>query len=352
LTKCQAKWKTIPLKMKHHLQARAQRQTAVRLRALEGDRAHARAALALLQDRAAALHVEQGLLNNLDMCRFTMNDFQKLDAMLSSGVYSAPVVQAWVGQAVEGPAGLQQHQRLALEQFAAEPMAKRQPEWMKLICQNRDAFRDCIIRRQGATDGSAQLFLFATQQPLQAHALRLRACLGAASPMASGFVALDDVCSVYAHNYTCEGERCYVDMVDAWPEGTTGEDLEVIPRASCTGQGRVVSDSDPIAFADFTHNFAVPAGTRHGARGLRIPADTLDKFPWVQDVLHGSSGHEAHCSHGEGAPGSSGAVAVAGLEPTDAELEDAWQALMAKREDVETLKQDADANFVVSVRGG
>ena len=350
MKKCNSKWASVPPSRKQHYHDIAVIETEVRLRALEGDRAHARAHLDLQKARTELTRSQEGARNILSSCRFSDLDFKLMEQDMASPFLTSHVVDQMVASSLQPPASFEPCDHEILESFVERSPVRDHPAWLKLVCHNRLHFNDCILlSTKVGEEKKGYLFVFATQSPMMVSFMPLFRMRPVLPLMGGGENQLDMRRPTFCNEFRYDGQLLYIDEVGDMPFEEGGHDIEVVSRVEFFGYQCLVSDDMPVSFAEFSKHFEPPSQCRQQERKFQVPADVLEAHPWLKDVLAGNGGRPGG-SHGGGGGDRADFVGDGVLKDEDIDL--AWEALYAKREEWEDLKKDRGSHFVVNVRGG
>ena len=159
--------------------------------------------------------------------------------------------------------------------------------WLKLVCKRRAVFKDCAFIMP---DGSAYLFIYATQNPLEVSLLALQDD-GAVAPPLSDVQGVDlflsQSCIVWAHQFkykigdTVDGHA----LQECDPEG---RNVKVVQGVCLMGGWKAVSDSPAMAFMDFADSLPesdlpVTGKPKKATPHATISKDLLSKHPWLAE---------------------------------------------------------------------
>jgi len=338
----------LPLHRKRDYDELALEATRVHRCSVEGDLAHAHAALQLFRRRLDEEKALTGTPNMLGECRFDDRSLQQVAERLSSGTLGR---DGWCERWFKGPA-LNDDHKASLDQF--QPISETRalvPAWAALVCTHRDIFRDCAFAsaRPEAT-GKVWLLTYATQKPRLAMFLELsRAHHVQRCPSC---VPLDAADVTFVHDFRYEIDCKTFASAEALPVMEDGSDILVIPDIAMIGHCRAVSDAEACAWNEFRPLVQLVSGREPTARPKKPapPPTMLEAHPWIRDLLRNARGNVSKegADKGDVAEDLDG-MPLAGASDTDVDA--AWQELNAVHQAlVEAPGLGASEDFTCFVR--
>ena len=258
-----------------------------RLRAFEGDLATMRTQLGIQRARAAEDYERRNPFN-MEQCKWSADDMERLQVLWDQGGFTETKVQSLRDAAARAPEPPDMDDKLEVGTIVLEKAPEvEKPTWLPDVCNLRQHFLETGFRVR-SEDPAVQpryfAFCFAKQNPYALALARLkRRPLAAAVPLSRS--SPNELHTWWLHDFVFDSKsfvRCDRDMV-GWNEDL----VDVIPHLVFMQGGRVASDLEPIGLADFLATLPAvrrverAAAERNSAEAVSAAAKFVRENPWA-----------------------------------------------------------------------
>ena len=316
--------------------------------------------LAVLEARETSETTLTAGLNRLSNSRFTEPQLQLLNDKVQNKEASTQVLRKRALSMVSAPGALPMQMEAKLQEYlSSEPASTGStlPGWSKILCRGRQHFQECVLQLQRA--GEAQLsllFLFAMQNPLQAHFLVLhvhRDSVNLDMPM-SEFLKGP---SPFAREYKVTETQTDLLALRRYKEA----EIKVVAGAFWADD-KIVSDCKAVLFKQYVSPWAseVQVDPQPQSPGQGEPVECtasrgshLDpEFAFLLEQeaeLHALSDPGTRPS---AVPKKRARLALSEVDPEDADLDAAWQEFTSQQREWQASHTLSGQHFSSFLRGG
>ena len=314
-----------------YFQQRSQAENERKRRSHEEDLQHLRDALRLARARATQELDDAGLMHAAANLRFVASDWQALATLAADEGVTWPLVQELRRCAMAAPSAPPvdvQSSLAAVPVMAQAEQLPERPEWLPVLCWNREQFRGAVLLTSTDTDSQAFYFLYATQSPLKAFFLDLRVSAKelpslANLSMESAWAAWNESCDI---SFTM---KLNVSVSHEEFAGTKSKDLLVLEHVTLQSATTAQGYGRPVPLDEFLPLASRRSGSaRSAAAGPRaprhVPSSLLEEHAWAAQYINKPQTAEASTADVTAAcPEDSAEEASA--------FEDAWLSLEEAR---------------------